>query len=494
MQFHLLVAVVKLCQTTKGHPKKSSNQPPVADIIVMPATTSKTRDKVAYAEIAPGPGMNGSGGGGTDEATPLASNLYRRAVSQSKTLWGRQWAVLGTAVVVVGLALSVLLWNHRGNGAVPVPGFQVDEEPSHPAILYRPVCEYYYFSASQPTDQEEGSPVRLIQTSMKAPSQQWSILPCTTPVANKNVPPTLNEYGAPDAIFKVNFSAPAFDRDQAILGFGGAFTESAALNYHRLSQEGKDAVAELLFGKSGLGYSLGRVHINSCDFSVKSYSFDETEDDFDLLDFDESVRHDVESGMVDMALRAASVYRAAFGGNDNDGEPDFKLYASPWSPPAWMKQPTWEDKEGAIHAQHMTYSAGPVCLRDGVGTESRYAKAWALYFSKFLTAYKNLGLPLWAITVQNEPEFPAPWEACSYTPTTQKDFVANHLGPQLRTDHPDVKLFVFDHNKDHVNVWAEEMLNASSDAAQYVDGTAYHWYAGGKSFCFVFAGANVAGV
>ncbi|GKY98296.1 hypothetical protein MPSEU_000787200 [Mayamaea pseudoterrestris] len=99
--------------------------------------------------------------------------------------------------------------------------------------------------------------------------------------------------------------------------------------------------------------------------------------------------------------------------------------------------------------------------------------------SKFLTAYEALGLPFWSLTVQNEPEFAAPWEACAYTAEVQKDFVAHHLGPRLKDDHPDVKILIFDHNKDHVNDWVEEIMNASSSAAEFVDGTAYHWYAGG---------------
>ena len=73
----------------------------------------------------------------------------------------------------------------------------------------------------------------------------------------------------------------------------------------------------------------------------------------------------------------------------------------------------------------------------------------------------------------------APWEACAYTPETEAEFVANHLGPQLRKDHPDVKLLVFDHNKDHVNTWADTLLDGSLGARKYVDGIAYHWYAGG---------------
>lgn len=86
---------------------------------------------------------------------------------------------------------------------------------------------------------------------------------------------------------------------------------------------------------------------------------------------------------------------------------------------------------------------------------------------------------MFAVSVQNEPEFPAPWEACAYTPKTQGDFLANHLGPTLRESHPEVRIFMFDHNKDHAPVWAKTLLNPSHPASQYIDGTAIHWYAGG---------------
>jgi glucosylceramidase len=88
-------------------------------------------------------------------------------------------------------------------------------------------------------------------------------------------------------------------------------------------------------------------------------------------------------------------------------------------------------------------------------------------------------LKLFAVTVQNEPEFPAPWEACSYTPRTEGKFLANHLGPQLRKTHPDVKIFIFDHNKDHAPKWIKHLVNESHPASEYVSGTAIHWYAGG---------------
>ena len=90
-----------------------------------------------------------------------------------------------------------------------------------------------------------------------------------------------------------------------------------------------------------------------------------------------------------------------------------------------------------------------------------------------------MGVNLYAVTVQNEPEFPAPWEACAYNPEIEGSFIENHLGPQLRDTHPDVKLLMFDHNKDHVNVWGKSILNETNPASDFVDGTGVHWYAGG---------------
>jgi glucosylceramidase len=191
--------------------------------------------------------------------------------------------------------------------------------------------------------------------------------------------PMVERFGAPDALMQVNLSQIAFPgKAVPILGFGGAFTEAAALNYQSLTETGKDTVMELLFGKSGLGYSLGRVHINSIDFSVEAYSFDTTDGDFSLKDFDNGVHHDVETGMVDMALRATSVFREGWGSTNEQATSDgqLQLFASPWSPPPWMKAPTPDDKPGALHAENMTNSAQPVCIRDGAGPESRYAKAW----------------------------------------------------------------------------------------------------------------------
>lgn len=206
----------------------------------------------------------------------------------------------------------------------------------------------------------------------------------------------------------------------------------------------------------GLGYNLGRTHINSCDFSTDSYSFSSTPNDFNLTSFDTNLTHD-QKDMIPFMLEAGRVLKEDWG-------EELKIIASPWSPPKWMK------KRVDNKPRSMLGSTPETCLRSG----SEYAESWALYFSKFLTGYKNIGINLFAITIQNEPEFAAPWEACSYTPETELEFLNNHLGPRIKSDHPEVKILGFDHNKDHILTWSET-LNSSP----YLDGIGYHWYAGG---------------
>ena len=360
-------------------------------------------------------GSNGEAKGSAGELLPLqpgnvSDNPSDAMASEGNSRDGilgcsKSNMAMGTLVAAVlvlyfgfptGNSVDVTHRNQQNNGGPGAPPFQ--EEDIAETVMYRPFCIHY--------GEETNARVKLLQTSMQNPSQQWSSLPCYHESQRKGIwakrttkEPQTDIFGAPDASLQVDFSQLAFpQRETPILGFGGAFTEASSLNFHSLDEEGQEAVLELLFGKSGLGYSKGRVHINSCDFSVESYSFDDTDGDFKLKDFDTEVTHDVESGMVDMALRATAKLREAWTSEDGiDGT--LRLYASPWSPPAWMKSPTWKDKKSAEHAKTMLGSAQPTCLREGTKPESPYAKAWALYFSKFLTAckYSQLGSSLHAL-------------------------------------------------------------------------------------------------
>ncbi|KAI9916321.1 hypothetical protein PsorP6_018081 [Peronosclerospora sorghi] len=238
---------------------------------------------------------------------------------------------------------------------------------------------------------------------------------------------------------------------QHILGFGGAFTEAAALQFETLPVHKQEDVLRLYFDPvHGSAYTFGRVPMGSCDFSVDSYNFDNVRNDTELVHFDMTVQRD-QYVLLPFIKRALA------------RQPALKLFLSPWSPPAWMK------RSGAEYVASMLGSMHPVGLKDEMRA------SWALYFSKFITAYKQQGVTFWGLTPQNEPEFAAPWEACMYNASYQAEFIGTFLGPVLARDHPDMTLLVFDHNRASVRQWAETIYSHPT-ASQYVHGMAFHWY------------------
>jgi len=252
------------------------------------------------------------------------------------------------------------------------------------------------------------------------------------------------------------FSGPVVDvrseTAQTMVGFGGAFTHAAADVFQNLTKKQQQDVLEMYFGKDGLGFTVGRVPINSCDFTPgKSFSFDDVAGDFSLQHFDESLTGDKDA-LLPLILAAQEMLK--------ETGKELKLLATPWSPPGWMK--TNGD---------MLHSGSP-CLKGEWERET-----WASYVSRWISAYKNHGIPIWATSVQNEPENNATWEACLMTPDEQLTQITQHLGPKLRDEHPEVKIFAFDHNKDHVELWADRILS-DSVAADFVSGVAFHWYSG----------------
>jgi glucosylceramidase len=232
-------------------------------------------------------------------------------------------------------------------------------------------------------------------------------------------------------------------RFQALEGFGGAFTEAAAVTWHRLSPARRDEVLRQYFDRaSGHGYSLCRVHMNSCDFSLGHYAHVETPGDLELSSF--SIERDRTALLpfIQAAQRVA-------------GEP-LKLLASPWSPAAWMKTNGRMDDGGTLR---------PDC-----------AGAWARCFVRFIQAYEAEGVPIWGVSVQNEPAARQRWDSCLYTAEQERDFVRDHLGPQLAAaglGH--VKIVVWDHNRDGL-VERASVIYADPEAARYVWGAGFHWY------------------
>lgn len=233
------------------------------------------------------------------------------------------------------------------------------------------------------------------------------------------------------------------EKYQTILGFGGSFTEASASLLNRLSAENRKNILNAYFGEEGAKYSLTRTHINSCDFSLGQYAYVKIPEDTSLSDF--SIAEDMDD-IIPMIKEAQQI----------SGE-GFKIISSPWTAPPWMKD-------------NNDWRGGKLL--------KQYYQVWAQYFSKYLSAYREQGIEIWGITVENEPlGNNNNWESMHYSPEEMNDFVANHLGPLMRTQHPDLKILGYDQNRDEeLYHWADAMYD-NPEVSKYYDGMAVHWYA-----------------
>ncbi|MGV8915189.1 MAG: glycoside hydrolase family 30 protein [Kaistella sp.] len=229
---------------------------------------------------------------------------------------------------------------------------------------------------------------------------------------------------------------------QTLTGIGGAITDSSAEVFAKLNDENKKKFLEAYFDKDkGIGYSLLRTTIHSSDFSSASYTYIK-EGDKSLKTF--SIDHDKK-------YRIPLIKKAMAMAGDQ-----MLLYASPWSPPAFMKSNGSMLKGGSLLPEYYTN--------------------WATYYTKFIKAYEKEGMPIWGITIQNEPMANQRWESCIYTAEEERDFLKNHLGPIMEKEGlGDKKIIVWDHNRDLINDRANVIFN-DPEAAKYVWGIGFHWY------------------
>lgn len=229
---------------------------------------------------------------------------------------------------------------------------------------------------------------------------------------------------------------------QEYMGIGAALTDASAETFYKLTPENQELFLKAYYDKEeGIGYNLARTIIHSCDFSSASYTYIE-EGDAELKTFD--IEHDREFRLpfTKRAIEAA-------GGT-------LRMYASPWSPPAFMK--TNND------------------MLQGGKLKPEFRQSWANYYAKFIKAYEKEGVPIWGLTIQNEPMAVQRWESCIYTAEEERDFLKDYLGPTLEKEGlGDRKIIVWDHNRDLLYQRANTILN-DPEAKKYVWGAGFHWY------------------
>ncbi len=229
---------------------------------------------------------------------------------------------------------------------------------------------------------------------------------------------------------------------QTFFGIGGAITDASAETFAKLPGTAQQELLKAYYDpQSGIGYSLARTNIHSCDFSSGSYTY-VAEGDKELKTF--SVEHDRQFRLplIKKAIEAA-------GGK-------LPLFASPWSPPAWMK-----DNNNMLQ---------------GGKLKPEFYQAWADYYAKFIKAYEQEGVPVWGISLQNEPMATQRWESCIYSAEDERDFLKNNLGPTLKREGlGGKKIIVWDHNRDLLYQRANTLLS-DPEAAKYAWGVGFHWY------------------
>lgn len=229
---------------------------------------------------------------------------------------------------------------------------------------------------------------------------------------------------------------------QTFIGIGGAITDASAEVYAKLSDEAQKEFLQAYFSKqNGVGYSLIRTNMNSCDFGSDSYTYIE-EGDKELKTF--NIEHD-RRFKLPLIKKALNIIGK-----------DATFYFSPWSPPAFMKSNNSMLKGGKLLTE--------------------YKQSWANYYVKYIQELQKEGIPVWGLTIQNEPMAVQTWESCIYTAEDERDFLKKYLGPTLKkAGFGDKKITVWDHNRDLMVQRASTILD-DPEASKYVWGLGFHWY------------------
>jgi len=276
----------------------------------------------------------------------------------------------------------------------------------------------------------------------------------------RSLPPVRFAKGAPGpgVVVTVTPTAPR----QTLEGIGGALTESSAFVLADLPKPQRRWILDQCFGPQGADFTMARTPIGACDFCVEGrYSYDDVPGDVALKHFSVAPDRRGFPGAKDPTFALLPLIKAALIRN-----PRLKLVASPWTAPAWMKDnQDWYGRGvgGSLLPQHQD--------------------TFARYMVKYLKAYRRQGVSIWGVTPENEPlGNGGQWESMEFTSTAMRDYISQHLGPQLkRHGLGGVKIIQFDHNRDADAIRFSEEALGDPKTATLVWGTGLHWYSSTNS-------------
>lgn len=230
---------------------------------------------------------------------------------------------------------------------------------------------------------------------------------------------------------------------QTLEGFGGAITDSAGYVYSQMDEKSRVELLEAYFRPDGMNYQMVRVHLDSCDFSLRQYEAMSNPEDRGLKSFS---MERTEQYILPMLRDAERV----------SGK-KLPLMLSPWSPPAFMKTNGIRERGGSLKPE--------------------YRGLWAEYLCRYIREFQKLGFTVRRISLQNEPHAVQTWDSCIVTAQEQKEFLRDFMYPAMRRyGLEDVEVYLWDHNKERVYEWMRDVIDEETRAM--VAGAAFHWYSG----------------
>ena len=231
---------------------------------------------------------------------------------------------------------------------------------------------------------------------------------------------------------------------QPWVGFGGTFSERSGDALSVLSPSDQQAALGLLFGRDGLRFTYGRVPIGASDYAIDRYTLDESPGDTSMAGF--SIERDKQKLIpyIKAALAAA---------------PELHLWASPWTPPTWMKS-------------NNAFDGGTMNEDDAT------LEAFALYLTRFVEEYAKQGIPIEVVHPQKEPNLGLDFPSCIWSASAMTHLIGGHLGPMFAAHDVKAQIFLGSLSEDDHSGRALEMITAvTSDATSmaYVKGFGFEW-------------------
>lgn len=264
------------------------------------------------------------------------------------------------------------------------------------------------------------------------------------------------------------------DVQQIVNGFGGTFNELGWDALQALPPDGQDKVIGDLFGADGLHLAVARTPVGASDYALSYYSYCDVKDDYAMRDFSTARDRYILVPYIKKALLV---------------RPDLKIWASPWTPPAWMKinehyTLRGGGMEGRAGGNEMDARKNVMNNATAFNMQVGYLQAYALYLSKYVQEYQKEGVRLWAIMPQNEISCAPNWPCCTWRSDDLALFIGKYLGPEFEKEGVEAEIWlgtINDDNPDYVRTVLKD-----GDATEYVKGIGFQW-AGGKAIGAIHA-------